>query len=116
MEKVGQCKELPSEERVRKIMEKENSLCSKVLNNLKWGSAALLEDIEQDGVVMKEKKMMESPDQIFIWMDGQEGQLAMSQKTQQTVRKMIMCEYGLLQLSFYLPGLKPDEKHNTGTV
>lgn len=46
MEKVGQCKELPSEERVRKIMEKENSLCSKVLNNLKWGSAALLEDIE----------------------------------------------------------------------
>lgn len=37
-------------------MEKENSLCSKVLNNLKWGSTALLEDIEQDGVEVKGKK------------------------------------------------------------
>lgn len=34
-------------------MEKENYLCSEVLNNLKWGSTVLLEDIEQDSVVAK---------------------------------------------------------------
>lgn len=48
-------------------MEKENYLCSEVLNNLKWGSTALLEDIEQDSVVAKERqssegKNYESPD------------------------------------------------------
>lgn len=39
IQKVGQCEELPSEECVIKIMEKENSLCSEILNKLKWGSS-----------------------------------------------------------------------------
>lgn len=37
-------------------MEEENYLFNEVLNNLKWGSAALLEDVEQDSVVAKERQ------------------------------------------------------------
>lgn len=54
---------------MRKIMEKENYLCSEVLNNLKWGSTALPEGIEQDSVVMKEKIMRVLTKLTFEWVD-----------------------------------------------
>lgn len=53
-------------------MEKENYLCSEVLNNLKWGSTVLLEGTGEDSVVAKERqqnsegKNYESPDQTYI--------------------------------------------------
>lgn len=56
IQKVGQCKELPSEERVIKIMEKENSLCNKILNNLKWGSSCPWEHGIEHCCSKREKK------------------------------------------------------------
>lgn len=59
-------------------MEEENYLCNEVLNNLKWGSTALLEDVEQDSIVAKERQQSnegrnyESPDQTQICMGRQE--------------------------------------------
>lgn len=51
-------------------MEKENSLCNKILNKLKRGSNAFPEGIEKDIVAVKEKNNIGALTRLsFVWMD-----------------------------------------------